>query len=139
VKYATSLTLPSSSVPYCLTIPFPERPFFNLSVVVRFLFQKVFWKNWTTYSVVTSSIVTSHRGEREQFLAILIQESELVDITETVKVCRDSKDDRVLELAVSGGASFIVTGDQDLLVLNPYRGVKILTPSSLLELANEPK
>ena len=63
----------------------------------------------------------------------------MVEITETVEVCRDSKDDRILELAVSGSASFIVTGDQDLLVLNPYRGVKILTPSSLLELADEPK
>jgi uncharacterized protein len=51
------------------------------------------------------------RAEREQFLAILLREANLVDITEEVRVCRDPKDDKFLELAVSGGASCLVTGD----------------------------
>ena len=75
--------------------------------------------------------------EREQFLEALVRESELVEITETVQVCRDPKDDRVLELAINGIASFIVTGDQDLLVLNPFRGIPIVTPSQLLEWLSE--
>ena len=58
--------------------------------------------------------------ERERFLESLIGESRLVDITETVRVCRDPKDDRVLEVAVNGNASFIITGDNDLLALNPF-------------------
>src|SRR5258708_26627778 len=36
--------------------------------------------------------------------------------------CRDPKDDKFLELACSAKAKCIVTGDQDLLVLNPFRG-----------------
>ena len=61
-------------------------------------------------------------------------ESELVDATERVNVCRDPKDDRILELAINGDAAAIVTGDSDLLVLNPFRGVRIVTPAEFLEL-----
>jgi uncharacterized protein len=40
----------------------------------------------------------------------------------------------VLELALSGEADYVVSGDQDLLVLNPFRGIPILTPRDFLEL-----
>ena len=78
------------------------------------------------------------REELATFLETLIGESELVEITESVQACRDPKDDRLLELAVSGGASFVVTGDSDLLVLSPFRSVQIVTPARLLELLEEP-
>lgn len=71
--------------------------------------------------------------ERESFLESLIRESELVEITEEVKACRDPKDDRILETAVNGNATFIVTGDDDLLVLNPFREIPIVTPADLLQ------
>ena len=73
------------------------------------------------------------RDERDEFLESLIRESNLIEITETIQVCRDPKDDQVLELAVNGGASCIVTGDADLLVLNPYRGIEIITPAVFLK------
>lgn len=73
------------------------------------------------------------REERDGFLESLIRESNLIEITETVQVCRDPKDDQVLELAVNGGASCIVTGDADLLVLNPFRGIEIITPAIFLK------
>jgi putative PIN family toxin of toxin-antitoxin system len=71
--------------------------------------------------------------EREQFLAMLVQESTIIDIAEEVRACRDPKDDKFLELAVSGGASCLVTGDQDLLILHPFRGIPVLTPTQFLE------
>lgn len=77
------------------------------------------------------------REERERFLESLISESELVEITESVLACRDPKDDRVLELAVNGNASFVVTGDDDLLVLNPFRRIQIVTAAKLLSLFDE--
>jgi uncharacterized protein len=40
--------------------------------------------------------------------------------------CRDPKDNFLLDLAVSAGADYLVTGDKDLLTLNPFRGVKIV-------------
>ncbi len=73
------------------------------------------------------------REEREQFLALLLREATLVEITDEVHLCRDPKDDKLLELVVSGIASCLVTGDQDLLVLHPFRSVPILTPAQFLE------
>ena len=73
------------------------------------------------------------REEREVFLESLIREADLIEITESINVCRDPEDDRILELAVNGNATYIVTGDADLLVLNPFRGVKILTPAEFLQ------
>lgn len=71
---------------------------------------------------------------RRQILSQLLLDSELIEITETITICRDSKDNKFLELAVSGNANFIITGDQDLLVLNPFRGIQIITVNEFLKL-----
>ena len=55
--------------------------------------------------------------------------AELVPITERVRVCRDPKDDKFLELAVNGRADVIVSGDADLLALSAFQGIPILTPA----------
>ncbi len=77
------------------------------------------------------------RGERERFLAALVRQATLVEIAETIQFCRDPKDDKFLELAVSGGAKYIVTGDEDLLELGSFRGVSILTAERFLTLLAE--
>ena len=71
---------------------------------------------------------------REEFLAAYIRDAVPIQVTETVRVCRDPRDDKFLELAVSGLATHLVTGDQDLLVLHPFRGVAIVTPGEFLDL-----
>jgi uncharacterized protein len=71
--------------------------------------------------------------EREEFLEALIERAILVEPIETVTVCRDPKDDKFLELALNGKASFIITGDEDLLELNPFSGVRILKPDEFLQ------
>ncbi len=68
------------------------------------------------------------------FLAALTREAQWVDVDVQVAACRDPKDDKFLELAVSGHATHIVTGDSDLLALNPFRGIQILAPHAFLEL-----
>lgn len=42
--------------------------------------------------------------------------------------CRDPKDNKFLELAFAGKANCIVTGDKDLLVMHPFRGINIISP-----------
>jgi putative PIN family toxin of toxin-antitoxin system len=56
-----------------------------------------------------------------------------VIITEQITVCRDPTDDKFLELAVSGQADFILSGDADLLVLHPFRGIPILNPAGFIQ------
>jgi putative PIN family toxin of toxin-antitoxin system len=63
----------------------------------------------------------------------LMAAAELVTITERIAACRDSTDDKFLELAVSGQADFILTGDADLLVLNPFRGISIVAPATFVQ------
>ena len=71
--------------------------------------------------------------EREGFLDTLMARTRLVVPGERIQICRDPKDDKFLELAASGRASCIITGDQDLLALNPFRGIKIRTANDFLE------
>lgn len=70
--------------------------------------------------------------ERLLFLAAFIRDAKVVEVTERLTECRDPKDDKFLELAVGGNATCIVSGDDDLLVLNPFRGVAILTPREFI-------
>lgn len=78
--------------------------------------------------------------ERERFLRSLLQNARLVEIRGKVEACRDPKDDKFLELAVNSAADYIVSGDDDLLALNPFRNVRIVTPEVFLNtiIDNEP-
>jgi len=71
--------------------------------------------------------------QRADFITALVESSVLVEIKETITACRDPKDNMVLELAVSGQAEVIVTGDEDLLILNPFEEIAILNPKDFLE------
>src|SRR3989338_10524523 len=50
-----------------------------------------------------------------------------LDPVEKVEVCRDRKDNKFLSCALAANADYIVSGDNDLLVLKEYKGIKILT------------
>jgi uncharacterized protein len=67
------------------------------------------------------------------FVAVLTREAEWVDVDMRITACRDPKDDKFLELAVSGRGTCIVSGDSDLLVLSPFQGILIMTPQTFLE------
>jgi putative PIN family toxin of toxin-antitoxin system len=63
----------------------------------------------------------------------LLRAAELVVISERVSACRDPTDDKFLELAVNGRADMILSGDADLLVLNPFRGIPIVTAAIFVQ------
>jgi len=56
------------------------------------------------------------------------------EVTETITACRDPKDNKFLELAVAAKATCIITGDDDLLVLHPFRGIPIVNASDFLNM-----
>jgi uncharacterized protein len=72
---------------------------------------------------------------RRQFLSDLAAVAEWAAITGAVRACRDPDDDKFLETAISGAADCIITGDRDLLALDPFEGVTILSPRDFLEAA----
>jgi uncharacterized protein len=69
---------------------------------------------------------------RREFLDELATEAEMIYPRVTITDCRDPKDNQYLELAVDGIATHLVTGDKDLLVMNPFRGILILQPQDFL-------
>jgi putative PIN family toxin of toxin-antitoxin system len=71
---------------------------------------------------------------RSAFLDALASFASIISVKEKVDDCRDRNDNMILELALAAKADFIVTGDQDLLCLDPWRGVRIVTPAVFLEL-----
>jgi predicted nucleic acid-binding protein len=64
-----------------------------------------------------------------------------IEPTVRVNDCRDAKDNKYLELALAAGAAVIVSSDNDLLALSPWRGVRIVTPAAFVaefEAGSEP-
>jgi putative PIN family toxin of toxin-antitoxin system len=71
-------------------------------------------------------------SQRLEFLLAVLREAETVAAVDASVQCRDPKDSKFLELALSGRASHIITGDSDLLELGPFCRIEILTPRSFL-------
>lgn len=77
------------------------------------------------------------RERRSQFLERYRQRTVLFAVTETdelnlARPCRDPRDNKFLALAQHCAADLIVSSDSDLLVLNPWQGIQILTPAQFL-------
>lgn len=73
-------------------------------------------------------------SERIAFITAVMQYAVMLDEPPPVIACRDPKDDKFLSIAVYAGASVIVTGDDDLLVLHPFRGITIIRPADFFKL-----
>jgi uncharacterized protein len=71
----------------------------------------------------------------EQFLSLLIHTAAIVhDLTNIPAVSRDPQDDVILAAALKAEATYLVTGDDDLLSLRTYQGITIVTPRDFLAL-----
>jgi putative PIN family toxin of toxin-antitoxin system len=71
--------------------------------------------------------------ERDDYIQWLNTRTHSIEIGEQIQVSRDPDDDKFLELALSGSADVIVSGDDDLLVLHPFRDIPIPSPDAFLE------
>ena len=70
--------------------------------------------------------------DREEFLRRLLQVTTVVSVLSKISDSRDPKDNRILALALDSESDFIVSGDTDLLVLSPWRGIEIVPPGAFL-------
>jgi putative PIN family toxin of toxin-antitoxin system len=75
-------------------------------------------------------------AERHQFLLLLGGIVRVIPIHRHVRICRDPKDDMLLDVALAGEAQCLITGDRDLLALNAdfrkNHGLVILNPADYL-------
>lgn len=97
------------------------------------------------FRVVTSTLILNeverklrhkfHRSEDiiQGVLRNLRKLTQLVEPMELIQICRDPKDDHILACAIAGNVDAIVTGDKDLLVLQTFRGIRILSPRQFMD------
>ena len=71
-------------------------------------------------------------ADLQKLLAAIQPEAEFVSVTSNVSLCRDPKDNFLLALAVDAQATHLLTGDQDLLVLEKINDTQILSIASYL-------
>lgn len=64
--------------------------------------------------------------ERDYFMQRFFNASEEIFIDRRIKACRDERNNMFLELAVCGRADMLITGDVDLLALDPFEGIRIV-------------
>ena len=69
-----------------------------------------------------------------EVLTVIREAATFVTPRKRLTVCRDPGDNVLLECALVGRADYLVTGDKDLLVLDPFRGTRILRPADFLRL-----
>ena len=77
------------------------------------------------------------RSDRDRFLALIRNHVQIRLVAQTDDEsldppCRDANDNFILALALAAEADLIVSSDHDLLVLSPWRGISILTPTQFL-------
>ena len=86
--------------------------------------------------------------EVDTILAALLSEAEMApgelelpgvtrDLKKPLRFPLHRKDDPVVACAVEGDAGYIVSGDQDLLVLGEYEGIEVVTPRRFVEIVGE--
>ncbi len=130
-----------------------QRVVLDTNIVISFLLKKDSTPGKVVQSVIADKTpLISDAVEKELFLRILdpkfdayasrtlrleffktfVLRSEVVITTTQIVECRDQHDNKFLELAVDGQADCIVSGDKDLLVLNPFRNIPILTAREFL-------
>ena len=74
---------------------------------------------------------------RHLFLKAYERSALWTTIVQRVTDCRDSKDNKFLEVAINTQATWLISGDADLLVLHPYHDVQILTPATWLSVDDD--
>ena len=97
------------------------------------------------YQLVTSAEILDEVADRlrgkfhfpeegiRQLVDVMLTHCHIVETISKFNVVRDKKDNKIIECAFDGKADYIVTGDSDLLGLNKFRGIKILTAKKFVE------
>jgi len=73
------------------------------------------------------------QSELQSFIKLVARQGIWLEPTFTVSICRDKDDNKFLALAAAGQADYIVSADDDLLVLKEFQDAKIITPQQFLK------
>ena len=74
------------------------------------------------------------KSDVEKLLECFDQYGELIKVKSDVNICRDEKDNFLLNLSIDSKADYLITGDNDLLVLKQIEKTKIITFTDFIQL-----
>jgi putative PIN family toxin of toxin-antitoxin system len=75
-------------------------------------------------------------GDIEEFVSLIYSRVEWIDVKYNFDNCRDPKDNFLLDLCVSGKADYLITEDEDLLILNPFQKTEIINYRKFQDILN---
>ncbi len=91
------------------------------------------------YEEIIKEMINRKQGHlHHQLLAPLVQALEIVEPATTVTLCRDPDDNKLLGCAKDAKALYIVGGDKDLLVLEQFEDIEIITAKEFCERYMQP-
>ena len=70
----------------------------------------------------------------DEMLEVFDPYIEFIEVKSDVNACRDEKDNFLFSLSKDGNADFLLTGDKDLLVLNPFENAEVITFHEFLKI-----
>lgn len=86
------------------------------------------------YEEIIQEMINRKQGHIDKaILTPLIKAMDIIEPVTHVKICRDPDDDKFIECAKDSHALYIVSGDKDLLVIEKYENIQIITAKEFYE------
>ena len=86
------------------------------------------------YEEIVQEMINRKQGHiNTSLLAPLIKAMEIIEPVTHIEICRDPDDNKFLECAKDSQALYIVSGDKDLLVIEKYENIQIITAKDFCE------
>jgi len=73
-------------------------------------------------------------SKKEELIMLLSRIAQVIIPTHKASICRDKDDNKFVELALSSNTKYIISGDEDLLSIKEYSGIKILSPDEFMSI-----
>lgn len=74
------------------------------------------------------------KEKRSNFINEIFELSVFYEVNQKVDICRDPKDNKFLDVAIASYADYLITGDDDLLVLERIGNTSIITPRKFIDI-----
>ncbi|MCL2293836.1 MAG: putative toxin-antitoxin system toxin component, PIN family [Spirochaetes bacterium] len=89
-------------------------------------------------SVMSRKKFDLEKNEIDDYLKIIENFSRKITHNDTIEnISRDLDDNKILKCGLEANVDFIITGDNDLLILEYYKAIKIVNPKEYLEITDE--
>lgn len=86
------------------------------------------------YLEVIDEMISRKQGKLDKtIITPLIKKMKVIHPQTSIRISRDSDDDKFIECAVDAGAMYIISGDKDLLDILEYQNVKIVTANEFCQ------